>query len=159
MQRDSGVLLVHGIGLGVARGASVWRCSSRSRSAAPLADVGAFIVGRRFGRHAGYAAQLSPDKTREGLIGSTSWACSVLLAPAMTRAASARSSSRRHCVFVVRRGRVAVGRPPRSGRSARRGSRTRATGCRDSAGMLDRVDSLLPSLALAYWLARIGSLA
>ena len=108
-----------------------------------LADVGGFVAGRAFGRRA-LAARLSPSKTREGAIGSLAGAAlglaliptglPVFAAPLIALAAI--------------------------GGDLFESLLKRCAGAKDSGawlpgfgGLLDRIDSLLFALPVAYLLA------
>jgi len=125
-------LLVHGVALAVERGALGVTLFAALAVACAGSDVGAFIVGRRFGRTP-LAPILSPAKTREGVVG-TSWGRASVLP--RSRPCSRPISSRRHsssssCWWLSGRcGETCSS--PRS--SAKRGSRTRPGGSPDSAG-------------------------
>ena len=149
------VLLAHGIALGVAWGEAGLALVVALAVGCAFADVGAFIVGRRFGRHP-LAALLSPAKTREGLVGSLLGACGVLLfAPAIVPTFGGWLTIA--LVFVVALGSV-WGDLLESAAKREAGVKDAGAWLPGFGGMLDRIDSLLPTLALAYWLARIGSL-
>jgi phosphatidate cytidylyltransferase len=120
-------------------------------------DVGAFIVGRRFGRTP-LAPGLSPNKTREGVIGNLIGAAVglapflVLLRPSFEPIAIA--------VLVIL---VAVGA---LWGDLLESAVKREVGVKDAArwlpgfgGILDRIDSLLLVVPLVYWALRIADVA
>ena len=78
------VMLAHGVALAAERGETGVLMVAAVCLGCAGADVGAFIVGKRFGT-VPLAPSLSPAKTREGLIGS------------LLGAAVASASSRRRC--------------------------------------------------------------
>ena len=63
------VLLVHGVALGFEGGEAGVVLVAALAGACAGSDIGAFLVGRRFGRTP-LAARLSPAKTRAGLVGN-----------------------------------------------------------------------------------------
>ena len=63
------ILLVHAVLLARERGELGVTLFAALAVASAGSDVGAFVVGRRFGRHP-LAPRLSPNKTREGVIGN-----------------------------------------------------------------------------------------
>ena len=149
------VLLAHGVALGVAWGEAGLALVVALAVGCAFADVGAFVVGRRFGRHP-LAARLSPAKTREGLVGSVLGACGVLLfAPAIVPTFGGWFTIT--LVIVVAAGSV-WGDLLESAAKREAGVKDAGAWLPGFGGMLDRIDSLLPTLALGYWLARIGSL-
>ena len=117
-------------------------------------DVGAFVVGRRFGRHP-LAPRLSPNKTREGVIGNVLGAAVgflpflVLLQPWFEPLAIV--------VLVLL---VAVGS---LWGDLLESAVKREVGVKDAAkwlpgfgGILDRIDSLLLVVPLVYWAMRVA---
>ena len=117
-------------------------------------DVGAFVVGRRFGRHP-LAPRLSPNKTREGVIGNILGAAVgflpflVLLQPWFEPLA-----------IVVLILLVAVGS---LWGDLLEMAVKREVGVKDAAkwlpgfgGILDRIDSLLLVVPLVYWAMRVA---
>jgi phosphatidate cytidylyltransferase len=119
-------------------------------------DVGAFIVGRRFGRHP-LAPRLSPNKTREGVLGNVVGAgvgflpFLVLLQPWFQPPAL--------LVLILL---VAVGS---LWGDLLESAVKREVGVKDAArwlpgfgGILDRIDSLLLVVPLVYWAMRVADL-
>jgi phosphatidate cytidylyltransferase len=119
-------------------------------------DVGAFIVGRRFGRHP-LAPRLSPNKTREGVLGNVIGAgvgflpFLVLLQPWFQPPAL--------LVLILL---VAVGS---LWGDLLESAVKREVGVKDAArwlpgfgGILDRIDSLLLVVPLVYWAMRVADL-
>ena len=120
------------------------------------ADVGAFIVGKRFGT-VPLAPSLSPAKTREGLIGSLLGAAVGIgvLAPALSSIASIPLFL--GLVVIVGLGSV-WGDLLESAAKREFGVKDAGTWLPGFGGMLDRADSLLLALPLTYWTLRIADL-
>jgi phosphatidate cytidylyltransferase len=150
-------LLVHGVGLAVERGALGVTLFAALAVACAGSDVGAFIVGRRFGRTP-LAPRLSPNKTREGVIGNVIGAAiglapfAGLLSPSFEPQALA--------VIVVL---IAVGS---LWGDLFESAVKREAGVKDAArwlpgfgGILDRIDSLLLVVPLVYWAMRVADVA
>jgi phosphatidate cytidylyltransferase len=125
-------------------------------------DVGAFLVGRRFGTRR-LAPSLSPNKMRAGLIGNVVGAAVGLLplAPALSLALPADGIPVWFAVVLVPI--VAVGAV---WGDLFKSAAKREAGVKDFGdwlpgfgGILDRVDSLLMTLPLAYWGLRVLELA
>lgn len=147
------VLLVHGVALAVERGEAGIALVLALAVACAFADVGAFVVGRTFGRTK-LAPRLSPGKTREGVVGNVLGAAVGLVPflPALVPAFG--------IPFVV----VLV--PLVAGGSLwgdlLESAAKREAGVKDAGawlpgfgGILDRIDSLLVTVALGYWIARL----
>ncbi len=150
------VLLAHGVALGFMFGEAGLALVVALGVACAFSDVGAFIVGRRFGRTP-LAPRLSPAKTRAGVVGNVLGAALGLLlfAPALVPSFGAG--------FVVLLVPVVAGGSLWG--DLLESAAKREAGVKDAGawlpgfgGMLDRIDSLLPTLALAYWIARVLSL-
>jgi phosphatidate cytidylyltransferase len=150
------VLLVHAVVLARERGELGITLFAALAVATAGSDVGAFIVGRRFGRHP-LAPRLSPNKTREGVIGNVLGATVgflpflVLLQPWFEPLA-----------IVVLIALVAVGS---LWGDLLESAVKREAGVKDAAkwlpgfgGILDRIDSLLLVVPLVYWAMRIADL-
>ena len=147
------VLLVHGVALAVERGEAGIALVLALAVACAFADVGAFVVGRTFGRTR-LAPRLSPNKTREGAVGNVLGAAIGLapFAPALVPTFG--------IPFVV----VLV---PLVAAGSLWGdllesAAKREAGVKDAGawlpgfgGILDRIDSLLVTVALGYWIARL----
>jgi phosphatidate cytidylyltransferase len=117
-------------------------------------DVGAFIVGRRFGRHP-LAPTLSPGKTREGLIGNVLGAA-VGLAPFVPLLRpNFDPQALVVIVFLVAIGSV-WGDLLESAIKREAGVKDAARWLPGFGGILDRIDSLLLVVPLVYWAMRLA---
>lgn len=119
-------------------------------------DIGAFIVGRRFGRTP-LAPMLSSNKTREGVVGNLLGAA-IWLATFMGLLSPGFPPTSMAVVVVL----VAVGS---LWGDLLESAVKREAGVKDAArwlpgfgGILDRVDSLLLVLPLDYWAMRLAEL-
>jgi phosphatidate cytidylyltransferase len=150
------ILLVHAVLLAKERGELGVTLFAALAVASAGSDVGAFIVGRRFGRHP-LAPRLSPNKTREGVVGNVIGAAAgflpflVLLQPWFEPQA-----------ILVLIGLVAVGS---LWGDLLESAVKREVGVKDAArwlpgfgGILDRIDSLLLVVPLVYWAMRVADL-
>ena len=150
------ILLVHAVLLAKERGELGITLFAALAVASAGSDVGAFIVGRRFGRHP-LAPRLSPNKTREGVVGNLLGAgvgflpFVVLLQPWFEPQAM--------LVLVVL---VAVGS---LWGDLLESAVKREVGVKDAGrwlpgfgGILDRIDSLLLVVPLVYWAMRVADL-
>lgn len=150
------VLLVHAVLLAQERGELGTTLFAAIAVACAGSDVGAYIVGRRFGRHP-LAPRLSPNKTREGVVGNVIGAAVgflpflVLLRPWFEPQA-----------IVVLVALVAVGS---LWGDLLESAVKREAGVKDAAswlpgfgGILDRIDSLLLVVPLVYWAMRVADL-
>jgi phosphatidate cytidylyltransferase len=150
-------LLVHGVGLAVERGELGVTLFAALAVACAGSDVGAFIVGRRFGRTP-LAPRLSPNKTREGVVGNILGAA-VGLAPF---AGLLRPSFEPQALLVIVV-LVAVGSLWgdlfESAVKREAGVKDAATWLPGFGGILDRIDSLLLVVPLVYWAMRIADVA
>ena len=147
------VLLVHGLALGVEHGEPGIVLFIALAVACAGSDVGAFVVGRRFGRTP-LAPRLSPNKTRAGLVGNLVGA-SVGLAPfALAVEPTFGWPFVLALVPLVAAGAV-WGDLLES--AVKREANVKDAGgwLPGFGGMLDRIDSLLVTVALAYWAARL----
>lgn len=151
------VLLAHAVLLGVERGAFGITLFAALAVACAGSDVGAFIVGRRFGRTP-LAPRLSPNKTREGVVGNGVGAAvglapfAVILGPFFAPPA-----------WLVLIGLVALGS---LWGDLLESAIKREAGVKDAAswlpgfgGILDRIDSLLLVVPLVYWALRLADVA
>lgn len=150
------VLLVHGVLLAFERGPLGVTLFAALAVACAGSDVGAFIVGRRFGRTP-LAPRLSPGKTREGVVGNVLGAAvgltpfSGLLVPTLGAVSM---------IAIVAL--VAVGA---LWGDLFESAVKREAGVKDAGrwlpgfgGILDRIDSLLVVVPVVYWALRIGDL-
>lgn len=149
-------MLAHGVGLVVERGDLGAATFVALAVGAAGSDVGAFIVGRRFGRTP-LAPRLSPNKSREGLAGNFLGAAlgiapfAPVLAPAFGGA-----------FVVVLVGLVGLGAVwgdlLESAAKREAGRKDAGAWLPGFGGILDRIDSLLIVLPLAYWALRLVDL-
>jgi phosphatidate cytidylyltransferase len=151
------VLLVHGLALAVELGGSGIALFLALAVACAGSDVAAFVIGRRFGRRP-LAPRLSPAKTQAGAIGNLVGAMIGLVpfAPALVPSYG--------IGFVV--GLVPVvaggslwGDLLESAVKREAGVKDVGTWLPGFGGILDRIDSLLVTLGLAYWLIRLSRIA
>ena len=117
-------------------------------------DVGAFIVGKRFGS-VPLAPSLSPNKTREGLIGNILGAAVgiAILAPALSSVGGPLLFV--GLVVIVGLGSV-WGDLLESAAKREFGVKDAGSWLPGFGGILDRVDSLLLALPLTYWALRLA---
>ncbi|MFL5725018.1 MAG: phosphatidate cytidylyltransferase [Chloroflexota bacterium] len=151
------ILLVHAVLLARERGELGVTLFAALAVATAGSDVGAFVVGRRFGRHQ-LAPRLSPSKTREGVLGNVLGAAVgllpfvVVLMPWFGPLA-----------FVVLVLLVAVGSLwgdlLESAVKREAGVKDAATWLPGFGGILDRIDSLLLVVPLVYWAMRLADVA
>lgn len=149
-------MLAHGVGLVVERGELGAATFVALAVGAAGSDVGAFLVGRRFGRTP-LAPRLSPNKTREGLAGNVLGAA-VGIAPFAPVLAPAFGGA----FVVVLVGLVGLGAVwgdlLESAAKREAGRKDAGTWLPGFGGILDRIDSLLVVLPLAYWALRLVDL-
>ena len=151
------VLLAHAVLLATERGQLGVTLVAALAVGCAGSDVGAYVVGRRFGRTP-LAPVLSPNKTREGVLGNLIGAAIgmtpfvLLLRPSFDPQALV--------VLVVL---VAIGS---LWGDLLESAVKREAGVKDAArwlpgfgGILDRVDSLLLVVPLVYWAMRIADVA
>lgn len=151
------VLLVHAVLLVVERGEFGITLFAALAVACAGSDIGAFIVGRRFGRTP-LAPRLSPNKTREGVVGNLLGAAvglapfAVLLDPYFAWTS-----------WAVLVGLVAIGSLwgdlLESAVKREAGVKDAATWLPGFGGILDRIDSLLLVVPLVYWALRLADVA
>jgi phosphatidate cytidylyltransferase len=147
------VLLAHGVALGVAYGEAGVTLVLAVAVACAFSDVGAYVAGRTLGRHP-LAPRLSPGKKREGLIGNVAGAAlgiaffGVLLVPIFGLPFVLA------LIPLVAAGSV-WGDLLESAAKREAGVKDAGGWLPGFGGMLDRVDSLLITVALAYWIARV----
>ena len=150
-------MLAHGIGLVVERGALGSATFVALAVAVAAADVGAFLVGRRFGRTP-LAPRLSPAKTRAGAVGSLLGAAVgvALFAPVLMSGFGAGFTIA--LIPIVAIGAI-WGDLFESAAKREAGQKDAAQWLPGFGGILDRVDSLLITLPLAYWALRLADVA
>ncbi len=147
------VLLAHAVGLAVVLGQVGLALVAALAVGCAFSDVGAFVVGRTLGRHP-LAPTLSPNKTLEGVAGNVIGAA---LGIALFLPAIVPALGWPYCLALV---------PLVAGGSLwgdlLESAAKREAGVKDAGawlpgfgGILDRVDSLLITVALAYWIARL----
>jgi phosphatidate cytidylyltransferase len=151
------VLLVHAVLLAVERGEFGITLFAALAVACAGSDIGAFIVGRRFGRTP-LAPRLSPNKTREGVIGNLLGAA-IGLAPF----AGILGPYFAPTAWVVLVCLVAVGS---LWGDLLESAVKREAGVKDAAswlpgfgGILDRIESLMLVVTLVYWGLRLADVA
>jgi phosphatidate cytidylyltransferase len=148
------ILLVHGVLIVFERGQLGINVFAALAVACAGSDVGAFIVGRRFGRHP-LAPTLSPGKTREGLIGNVLGAA-VGLAPFVPLLRpNFEPQALVVIVFLVAIGAV-WGDLLESAIKRESGVKDAASWLPGFGGILDRIDSLLLVVPLVYWAMRLA---
>jgi phosphatidate cytidylyltransferase len=147
------VMLAHGVALGVEHGDAGIVLVLALGVACAFSDVGAFVVGRTFGRTP-LAPRLSPNKTREGVVGNILGATLGLAAfvPALVPVFG--------WPFVLALVPLVAGGSLWG--DLLESAAKREAGVKDAGawlpgfgGILDRIDSLLVTMALGFWIARI----
>jgi phosphatidate cytidylyltransferase len=153
------VMLVHGVALVHEFGANGSAAILALAVGCAGSDIGAFLVGKRFGRHP-LAPRLSPSKTREGLIGNVLGAA-VGLAPFLPAFVPGGVPILGWAMTIAFVPLVAAGAV---WGDLLESAAKREAGVKDAGhwlpgfgGILDRVDSLLVTIALAYWLVQLGT--
>ena len=148
------VMLAHGVALAAERGASGVLLVAAVCLGCAGSDVGAFIVGKRFGS-VPLAPSLSPNKTREGLIGNILGAAVgiAILAPALSSVGGPLLFV--GLVVIVGLGSV-WGDLLESAAKREFGVKDAGSWLPGFGGILDRVDSLLLALPLTYWALRLA---
>jgi phosphatidate cytidylyltransferase len=147
------VMLVHGVALVVERGPAGAALVGAVALGCAGSDVGAFLIGRRFGRSL-LAPSLSPNKTRAGVVGNLIGAgvavgvATPALVPAFGWPAVA------GLVLVVAVGAV-WGDLLESAAKREFGVKDMGGWLPGFGGILDRVDSLLLAMPLVYWAMRL----
>jgi phosphatidate cytidylyltransferase len=151
------ILLVHAVLLVVERGEFGINLFAALAVACAGSDIGAFIVGRRFGRTP-LAPRLSPNKTREGVVGNLIGAA-IGLAPFVGLLGPFFAPT----AWLVIVGLVALGS---LWGDLLESAVKREAGVKDAAqwlpgfgGILDRIDSLLLVVPLVYWALRLADVA
>jgi phosphatidate cytidylyltransferase len=148
------VLLAHAVLLAVERGEFGITMFAALAVASAGSDIGAYIVGRRFGRTP-LAPRLSPNKTREGVVGNLLGAA-VGLAPFVGLLGPYFAPPAWVVlVFLVALGSL-WGDLLESAVKREAGVKDAATWLPGFGGILDRIDSLLLVIPLVYWALRIA---
>ena len=147
------VMLAHGVALAAEQGETGVLLVAAVCLGCAGSDVGAFIVGKRFGRVA-LAPSLSPSKTREGLIGNVLGAGVGIAVMAPALASIGNPLLLLGLMVIVGFGSV-WGDLLESAAKREFGVKDAGTWLPGFGGILDRVDSLLLALPLAYWAVRI----
>jgi len=150
-------MLAHGIALTVERGELGAATFVALAVAAAGSDVGAFVVGRRFGRTP-LAPRLSPTKTRAGAVGNVLGAAIgiAVFAPVLVTGFGVGFTIA--LVPIVALGSV-WGDLLESAAKREAGQKDAGRWLPGFGGLLDRIDSLLITLPLAYWTLRLVDLA
>jgi phosphatidate cytidylyltransferase len=145
--------LVHGLALAVEQGRPGIALFIAIAVGCAGADVAAFVLGRRFGIRP-LASRLSPSKTRAGAVGNVIGAVAGIgpFAPALIPVYG--SLYVLALVPVVAAGSL-WGDLLESAVKREAGVKDAATWLPGFGGILDRIDSLLVTVALAYWLLRL----
>jgi len=148
------VLLAHDVALRVERGEVGAAIFVALAVACAASDVGAFLVGRRFGRSL-LAPHLSPHKTRAGVVGNFVGAA-IGLAPFLPALVPAIGVGPTVVLVPL----VAVGSVwgdlLESAVKREAGVKDAGSWLPGFGGILDRIDSLLITGALAYWFLRLA---
>jgi phosphatidate cytidylyltransferase len=147
------VMLVHGVALVTERGTLGAALVAAVAVGCAGSDVGAYLVGRRFGRTP-LAPSLSPNKTREGFVGNIIGAAVgvAIAAPVLMPVLGA--AGLLWLAVVVAVGSV-WGDLLESAAKREFGVKDAGAWLPGFGGILDRVDSLLLALPLVYWAARL----
>ena len=148
------VMLAHGVALAAERGEAGVLLVAAVCLGCAGADVGAFIVGKRFGT-VPLAPSLSPAKTREGLVGSLLGAAVGIAVLAPTLSSIGGLPLFLALVVIVGLGSV-WGDLLESAAKREFGVKDAGSWLPGFGGILDRVDSLLLALPLTYWALRIA---
>lgn len=146
-------LLAHGVALTVEHGAEGAATFAALAVATAFSDVGAFVVGRRYGRTP-LAPRLSPNKTRAGVAGNLLGAALGigLFAPVLVPAFGAGFAL---LLVPLVAGGAIWGDLLESAAKREAGVKDAATWLPGFGGILDRIDSLLVTLPLAFWALRL----
>jgi phosphatidate cytidylyltransferase len=150
------VLLVHAVLLAQERGELGVTLFAALAVACAGSDVGAYIVGKRFGRRP-LAPGLSPNKTREGVIGNVLGAAVGLLPFLVLLQPSFDAPAMLVLVLLVAVGSL-WGDLLESAVKREAGVKDAAQWLPGFGGILDRIDSLLLVVPLVYWAMRIADL-
>lgn len=148
------VLLAHGVALVVERGGAGGALFLALATACAFSDVAAFVVGKTWGRHQ-LAPTLSPNKTREGMVGNVAGAALGLAVFTPALAGPYGAPFLVSMVPLVALGSV-WGDLLESAAKREAGVKDAGRWLPGFGGILDRIDSLLITVALAYWIARLA---
>ena len=150
-------MLAHGVALVVERGELGAATFVALAVAVAFSDIGAFVIGKRFGRTA-LSPLLSPAKTRAGVVGNLLGASIGVAAFAPVLVAGFGIGFVLLLVPIIALG--AVWGDLLESAAKREAGRKDAGGWLPGfGGILDRVDSLLVTLPLVFWSLRIVDLA
>lgn len=147
------VLLVHGLALAAERDRAGIALFLALAVACAGSDVGAFVVGRRFGRRP-LAPRLSPAKTRAGVIGNVVGAA-VGLVPFLPALTPTFGMPLVAALVPLVAGGSVWGDLLESAVKREAGVKDAGRWLPGFGGILDRIDSLLITVALAYWSLRV----
>jgi phosphatidate cytidylyltransferase len=147
------VLLVHGVALAAERDGEGIALVLALAVACAFSDVGAFVVGRTFGRTK-LAPRLSPNKTREGVVGNILGAA-VGLAPFVPAIMPPFGVPFVAALVPLVAGGSLWGDLLESAAKREAGVKDAGQWLPGFGGILDRIDSLLVTVALGYWIARL----
>jgi phosphatidate cytidylyltransferase len=150
-------MLAHGVVLVVERGALGAATFVALAVAVAFSDVGAFVVGRRFGRTP-LSPLLSPAKTRAGVVGNLLGAALGVAVFGPVLVAGFGIGFTLLIIPVVGVGAV-WGDLLESAAKREAGQKDAGRWLPGFGGILDRIDSLLVVLPLAYWALRVVDLA
>jgi phosphatidate cytidylyltransferase len=149
-------MLAHGIGLVVEHGELGSATFVALAAAVAAADVSAFLIGRRYGRTP-LAPRLSPAKTRAGAVGSLVGAAVGIAVFAPVLIGGFGAGFTLALVPIVAVGAI-WGDLFESAAKREAGQKDAGRWLPGFGGILDRVDSLLITLPLAYWALRLVDL-
>jgi phosphatidate cytidylyltransferase len=146
-------LLAHGVALTVEHGPNGTATFAALAVATAFSDVGAFLVGRRFGRTP-LAPRLSPNKTRAGVAGNLAGAALGigLFGPILVPAFGAPFVL---LLIPLVAGGAIWGDLLESAAKREAGRKDAAGWLPGFGGILDRIDSLLVTLPLTFWALRL----
>ena len=147
------VLLAHGVALSVEHGPAGIALVLALAVACAISDVGAFLIGRRFGQRP-LAPGLSPNKTAEGVVGNAVGAAIGLVPFVPALAPTFGLPFVAALVPLVAAGAL-WGDLLESAAKREAGVKDAGRWLPGFGGILDRIDSLLVTVALGYWIARL----